>query len=131
MGLQNWSEDQIRKKDARTAKCYLTATEIEELNRLTGILLDIFDDQLKIGRLTLMEEARNLLDNQLKQLGRSVLTHGGSIGHTQAKQIAEAEYAKFDDIRRQYRVRQTNLEIAKLREAADHLPKTRTPKKPA
>lgn len=130
MGLQTWAASEIHKKDALTAKAYLAPAEIEELNRLTSILLDIFEDQLKIGRLTLMDEARALLDAQLKQLGRSVLSGGGSISHDQAKQVAETEYAKFDAIRRQYQLREVNAEIAELRRTADRLPKTRTPKKP-
>jgi hypothetical protein len=123
MGLQTWSFDEIRKKDAIVAKNYLVPVEIEELNRLTSLLLDIFEDQLKIGRLTLMTEARSLLDAQLRQLGRSVLTHGGSISHAQAEAVAETEYAKFAAIRREYHIRDTQQELAKLRQATDRLPK--------
>lgn len=129
MGLQTWHDDEIRKKDTIIAKNYLAPAEIEELNRLTSILLDIFDDQLKIGRLTLMSQARALLDIQLKQLGRPLLSHGGKISHNQAEEIAEIEYAKFDSIRRKYRLRDANQEIAQLKYTADSFPKTRTAKK--
>jgi hypothetical protein len=129
MGLQTWPKSEIRKQDVKVAKNYLTSHEIEELNRVTVILLDVFEDQLKIGKLTLMSEASKLLDAQLKQLSRPVLTHGGTASHTDAKSVSEAEYAKFDDIRRKYRKLEADQEIAQLRQASESLPKRR-PRKP-
>jgi hypothetical protein len=43
MGLQTWPKDEIRQADALIAKNYLTDPELRELNRLTTILLDIFE----------------------------------------------------------------------------------------
>lgn len=77
MGLQTWPKDRVRKQDVVTAKNYLMAPEIKELNRLTTILLDIFEDQLDLGRLAMMSDAETLLNQQLKSLGRSVLHTGG------------------------------------------------------
>jgi hypothetical protein len=51
MGLQTLPKSQVRQADALVAKNYLAAAEIKELNRLTSILLDIFEDQLEIGKL--------------------------------------------------------------------------------
>lgn len=85
MGLQTWPAENIRKQDVATSKNYLADAEIKELNRLTSILLDIFEDQLDIGRLVMMEDARQLLDLQLQQLGRVVLRGGGSVSADQAK----------------------------------------------
>jgi hypothetical protein len=85
MGLRTWPQDEIRKADAEVAKNYLAEHEIRELNRLTTILLDIFDDQLSIGKLTAMAQAEQLLDQQLKSLNRSVLTHGGAVKTEKAK----------------------------------------------
>ncbi len=130
MGLQTWPKSDIRKKDAKVAKNYLAPGEIEELNRVTGILLDVFEDQLKIGKLTLMSEARTLLDAGLKHLSRPILTHGGRKSHAEAEQVAEIEYAKFDYIRREYRRLEADQEIAQLKEAAAALPKVSHPKKP-
>jgi len=77
MGLTIWQNDNIRETDVSVSKNYLTETEIRELNRLTTILLDIFDDQLDMGRLVVMSDAQMLLDQQLQQLGRVVLRDGG------------------------------------------------------
>jgi hypothetical protein len=129
MGLQTWPKSEIHKQDAKTAKNYLAPHEIQELNRLTDILLSIFEDQLKIGKLTLMSEANKLLDAQLKQLSRPVLTRAGGVSHDEAIRVAETEYAKFDDIRKKYRKLEADQEIAQLRQASESLPKRR-PRKP-
>lgn len=93
MGLQTWQHENIRKADVGTSKNYLAEAEVKELNRLTTILLDIFEDQMDMGRLTLMSEASLLLDAQLKQLGRIVLRDGGRVAMTSAKMHAEADRA--------------------------------------
>lgn len=124
MGLQTWPSEQIRKQDVATAKNYLAAAEIRELNRLTSILLDIFEDQLDLGRLVMMEDAQQLLDRQLAQLGRAVLRGGGSVGAAEAKAHAEAQYRAFDTQRRSERRQEADAGIAELAAAARRLPRT-------
>jgi hypothetical protein len=128
MGLQTWPKDEIRQADATVAKNYLSDTEIRELNRLTSILLDIFDDQLAIGKLTLMSEASALLDAQLLNLNRAVLRRGGRVSHLDAEAHARLEYKKFNDHRRPARVAERQVELARLaalKSAEKTLPKTR------
>ena len=96
MGLRSWPNDNIRKVDVGVSKNYLAEPEIRELNRLTTILLDIFEDQLDLRRIVVMRDAQELLDRQLAQLGRTVLKAGGSVKTEEAKRRAEAEYEKFD-----------------------------------
>ncbi|MBV5325490.1 MAG: virulence RhuM family protein, partial [Rhodospirillaceae bacterium] len=91
MGLQTWPQDNIRKADVVVSKNYLAAGEVKELNRLTTILLDIFEDQLDLGRLVVMKDASDLLDRQLAQLGRTLLRTGGSVKTSDAKHHAEAQ----------------------------------------
>jgi hypothetical protein len=123
MGLQTWPKSEIRKQDALIAKNYLSQNEIRELNRLTDILLSIFEDQLAIGKLTLMAEASTLLDSQLKNLARAVLRHGGAVAHQQAEEHAKAEYLKFDRFRREFRKLEADKELAELRRTTQALPK--------
>lgn len=123
MGLQTRPTANIRQEDAVVAKNYLAGAELDELNRLTTILLDIFDDQLKLGKLTLMSEADALMDTQLKNLSRVVLKGGGTVGADDARAHAKAEYKKFDDRRRALRVQEKQQELAALKEAALALPK--------
>lgn len=125
MGLQTWPKAEVRQQDALVAKNYLAPREIHELNRLTSILLDIFEDQLDMGRLTTMAKATELLDSQLKGLGRQVLRHGGHVASEDAERQAKAAYKTYDTERRLERTRQANEELAALREADKRLPTTR------
>ncbi len=123
MGLQTWPNDNIRKTDVAVSKNYLAEAEIKELNRLTTILLDIFEDQLDIGRLVIMQDAQSLLDQQLRQLGRAVLRSGGSVKTSDAKRIAEVQYEKFDQQRKLEREKEADARIEVLAKEAKKLPK--------
>ncbi|TPO01680.1 RhuM family protein [Mesorhizobium sp. B1-1-5] len=124
MGLRSWPNDNIRKTDLAVSKNYLAEGEIKELNRLTTILLDIFEDQLDMGRLVVMQDAQTLLDQQLRQLGRTVLRSGGSVKTSDARRIAEAQYEKFDRQRKLERHREADERIAALAKEAKKLPKS-------
>jgi hypothetical protein len=130
LGLTTWTKDEIRQSDVLVAKNYLGNAELKELNRLTVILLDVFEDQLDIGKLTLMKEADRLLDAQLRGLNRPVLTHGGRVSHLDAEEHAKAEYRKFDAQRRAERAEVYAKELAALRATEATLPsrKGRRPK---
>lgn len=117
MGLTSWPNANIRKSDVAVSKNYLANAEVRELNRLTTILLDIFEDQIDIGRLKLMREADILLDAQLANLGRVVLRHGGSVAMTDAKIHAEREYAKFKVAQKALRQAQADEAIAAIKAA--------------
>lgn len=124
MGLQAWQKDNIRKTDVTVSKNYLAEAEIRELNRLTTILLDIFEDQLDMGRLVVMQDAQTLLNQQLHQLGRTVLRSGGSVKASDAKRIAETQYEKFDRQRKLERHQEADERIAALAKEAKKLPKS-------
>lgn len=124
MGLHTWPNDNVRKQDVCVSKNYLSEAEIRELNRLTTILLDIFEDQLDLGRLVTMEDARLLLDQQLTSLGRVVLASGGSISKSDAERRARDEYQRFDQLRKIERGRQADEQIAALAAEAKELPKS-------
>ena len=125
MGLQSWPNDNIRKTDVTVSKNYLSNAEVKELNRLTTILLDIFEDQLDLGRIVIMEDAKKLLVQQLQQLGRAILRTGGSVKTTDAKRIAEREYDQFDKARKIERRREADERIAELAKEAKSLGRTR------
>ena len=92
---------------------------------ITTILLDIFEDQVDMGRLIVMQDARNLLDQQLRQLGRTVLRAGGSVKSSAAKRVAESHYKKFDQRRKLERQREADERIAALAKEAKKLPKNK------
>lgn len=125
MGLQTWQGENIRKQDVTVSKNYLAEPEMRELNRLTTILLDIFEDQTQLGRLILMEDASRLLEAQLTHLGRAVLRSGGSVSSDAAKRHAELEYEKYSAVRKAERLQEADRRIAQLAREAKSLPRTR------
>ena len=122
MGLRTWANENIRKSDVTISKNYLGETEVKELNRLTTILLDIFEDQLDQGRLTMMAEATALLHNQLKGLGRVVLQTGGRVSTATAKLYAEKEYEKYKTQLVARRHAEADRVIAEIKVATKNLP---------
>ncbi len=78
-----------------------------------------------MGRLVVMQDAQVLLDQQLRQLGRTVLRSGGSIKASDAKRLAEAHYEEFDQQRKLERYREADERIAALAKEAKELPKPR------
>jgi hypothetical protein len=114
MGLATWPNDAIRKQDVIVSKNYLAEGEMRELNRLTTILLDIFEDQADIGRLVVMDDATRLLEAQLQGLGRNVLRGGGTVDRRTALEHAEREYGTFDAARRQAARDEADARIAAL-----------------
>ena len=122
MGLQTWPHENIRKADVMISKNYLGQMEVKELNRLTTILLDIFEDQLDQGRLTMMAEATALLHNQLKGLGRVVLQTGGRVSTAAAKLHAEKEYEAYKAQLVARRHAEADKAIAELKDETKNLP---------
>lgn len=123
MGVQTFSGNDVLKADTAVAKNFLFGPELKELNRLTTILLDVFEDQLDIGKLTLMSEAESLLDAQLRGLSRVVLRGGGNVSKSDADRHVDAEYKKFDARRRQLRAEQIASELAALKATEQDIPK--------
>ncbi|WP_417497319.1 RhuM family protein [Maricaulis sp.] len=124
MGLQTWPKQNIRKQDVSVSKNYLAEGEVRELNRLTTILLDIFEDQLDLGRLVVMADATALLDQQLHQLGRAVLKAGGKVKSAAAKRRAEEQYLRYDRRRKLERQQAADAQIAALAKEAKGLPRS-------
>jgi hypothetical protein len=127
MGLRAWKGDHITQADVDISKNYLAEGELREFNRLTVILLDIFEDQLDLGRLNTMAEVAALLDNQLRSLSRQVLRGGGSVKTAQAKAHALEQYRAFNEKRKAVRHAEADAAIAALKAQEKLLPKT--PKK--
>lgn len=100
MGLTNWRGSIVRKGDVGTAKNYLNAQEVEELNRIVVMFLDYAEDQAQRRRPITMAEWGDRLDAFLSFNDRDVLTHAGSLQMTVAKQLATERFQVFDANRR-------------------------------
>ncbi|MEG3124415.1 RhuM family protein [Sphingomonas sp. GB1N7] len=127
MGLTSWPNDNIRKNDVTVSKNYFGDSEVKELNRLTTILLDIFEDQAELGRLVMMDDARSILDQQLQSLGRVLLAHGGSVSANAARRHAERQI--YSASRKADRQIEADQAMAALKHQNKALPKTGPAKK--
>jgi hypothetical protein len=99
MGLTSWRGAKVRKQDVTIAKSYLTEKELLTLNNLVEQYL-IFAESQVMRRIPMhMADWIKKLDAFLTVNERDILTHAGRISHEMAKQMAEAEYKKFNQKR--------------------------------
>ena len=96
MGLTNWKGGKVRKGDVSTAKNYLNADEVAELNRIVTMYLDYAEDQASKRNTVSMAQWAEKLDAFLSFNERELLTHAGEVKATVAKRLAEDRYAVFD-----------------------------------
>jgi hypothetical protein len=100
MGLTSWKGSVVRKGDVGTAKNYLKAEEVEELNRIVVMYLDYAEDQAKRRRPVSMAEWADKLDAFLSFNERDVLTHAGRLRMDVAQKLAVERFEVFDANRR-------------------------------
>ncbi|HCO92859.1 MAG TPA: hydroxyacid dehydrogenase [Phycisphaerales bacterium] len=99
MGLTSWRDAKVRKQDVTIAKNYLTEKELLALNNLVEQYL-IFAEGQAMRRIPMhMADWIKKLDAFLTLNEREILTHAGRISHEMAKEMAEAEYEKFNQRR--------------------------------
>jgi hypothetical protein len=97
MGLTTWPAGQIRPRraDVAIAKNYLTAEEIDTLNRIVSLYLDFAELQARGRKPMYMADWTRKLDQFLQLSEREILTHTGSITADAARALAEQEYDKY------------------------------------
>jgi len=97
MGLTTWPAGQIapRRADVSIAKNYLTADEIDTLNRIVSLYLDFAELQARDRKPMYMADWIRKLDQFMQVSEREILTHAGTISSEAAKLKAESEYEKF------------------------------------
>ncbi len=95
MGMTNWVGSRISKGEAEIAKNYLTAEELDLLNRIVTLYLDFAELQAIQRKAMTMRDWIGKLDDFLKLSGRDILTHAGRISHDKALRKAHEEFEKF------------------------------------
>ncbi len=101
MGVMSWKGAVVRKGDVGTAKNYLNAEEVEELNRIVTMYLDYAEDQAKRRAPVTMAQWSDKLDAFLSFNDRDLLTHAGKMQMEVAQKLAAERYEAFDAKRRQ------------------------------
>lgn len=95
MGFTSWTGPLPRRTDAEIAKNYLSADEVDTLNRIVNLYLEFAELQAKAHIPMYMKDWVQKLDDFLRLSNRELLTHAGKISAEIAKQKADAEYDKF------------------------------------
>ena len=95
MGLTSWAGDRPRRGDVSIAKNYLTAGEMDVLNRMVTTYLELAELQALNRKPMYMRDWVGRLDDFLKMTGREILSHAGTISHEDALAKAQAEYEKY------------------------------------
>lgn len=102
MGLTSWKSDGVRKGDVTIAKNYLSAEEIDGLNRIVVMWLDFAEDQAQRRKQVFLDDWATKLDDFLRFNERDVLTHSGKTSKKAADQFAKKEYDVFAERRRAF-----------------------------
>ena len=100
MSLTNWSGSRVRKHDVIIAKNYLTADEIDTLNRLVVIFLEQAELRVKQRKDLTLEFWRKNVDDLLLFNDKPVLKGPGKISREDMTRIAYERYETFDAQRR-------------------------------
>lgn len=119
MALTAWKSGRVRKEDVITAKNYLRAEEIDQLNRIVTLFLDFAELRTQQRSNTRMADWRQNVDNFLQFAERPLLQNAGRVSHEQMVQVAHERYAEFDATRREAEARTADTEDIKALEAID------------
>lgn len=101
MALTTWQGTRVRKQDVTIAKNYLTADEVDTLNRLVVIFLEQAELRAKERKDLTLDYWRRNVDRRLDFSERPILDGAGTISAQGAKAIAHERYGEFDAHRRQ------------------------------
>ncbi|WP_338440051.1 virulence RhuM family protein [uncultured Aquabacterium sp.] len=104
-GLLHWKGAQVRKQDILVAKNYLSADEIDTLNRLVVIFLETAELRTKSRQEIRMGFWRQNVDQIISSNGFPLLTHAGTISHAQMENSTNTRYLDFDQRRKQHEAR--------------------------
>lgn len=123
MGLTNWKAVAVRKSDITIAKNYLKESEIQELNRIVTMFLDYAEDQAKRRKQVFLADWRQKLDEFLRFNDRAVLPDVGRVSREEADRIAQTEYDRFAERRRNLAEAEGERALRELEAKARELPK--------
>jgi hypothetical protein len=125
MALTNWSGSRVRKQDVVVAKNYLTADEVDTLNRLVVIFLEQAELRVKERKQLTLNYWRQNVDRLLDYNDKAILDHAGVVSHDDMQRIAHERYDRFDENRRLAEAQQADAEdLAELEELQHKIEKT-------
>jgi hypothetical protein len=100
MGLTSWKGSRVRKEDIFIAKNYLTADEIDTLNRMVTLFLDTAELRVKEQIPLALDFWKQEADAVIQFSRKSLLNNLGTISHDAMKSIALKTYNEYDSHRK-------------------------------
>ncbi|MGA7524518.1 MAG: virulence RhuM family protein [Acidobacteriaceae bacterium] len=128
MGLTSWKNSPagpVRKADVTVAKNYLRKDELEALNLIVSAYLDFAELQARGHRPMHMRDWIARLDGFLRLSEREILTHAGRISHTLTEEHAHAQFAQYEEQRRQIEASQP---VSDFDQTVDQIRRLHAPK---
>lgn len=107
----------VRKADVIVAKNYLSADEVDTLNRLVVIFLEQAELRVKDRQPLTLDYWRQNVDRLLAFNDKPILQGSGKLSNESAKQIAHDRYDSFDAQRRRAEALAADVEDLKALEA--------------
>lgn len=127
MALTSWKGDRVRKGDVTISKNYLSADEVDTLNRLVTGFLEFAELRAKNRQVTTMNDWVAQTDRFVAFNERAVLQDAGSVSHTRMEQVAHERYDEFDRHRRKAEAeaaeREALAELKRIEDEARRLPR--------
>jgi len=119
MALTSWKGARVRKQDVTIAKNYLSADEVDTLNRLVVIFLEQAELRAKERKDLTLDYWRHNVDRLLEFNERPILDGAGAISAERAKEIAHERYEQFDAQRRRNEALEADAEDLRELEALE------------
>jgi hypothetical protein len=119
MALSTWSGSRVRRHDVIVAKNYLSADEVDTLNRLVIIFLEQAELRVKERKELTLDYWRGNADRLLDFNDRPVLKNNGSVSNDQMKTIAQERYNTFDAQRRNVEAADSDAEDLRTLESLE------------
>jgi len=94
MGLTSWKGDRNKRADTEIAKNYLSADELDALNKIVTAYLDIAEVHALNQEPMYMKDWLKTIDDYLRMTRRDILETKGRVTHMQAIEKAHREYKK-------------------------------------
>ena len=116
MGLTVWKGGIVRKEDVIVAKNYLSADEVDTLNRITTIFLETAELRVKRKMDLTLPFWQATVDGMLRSNLYEVLSGSGRVSHEKAVEVSNERYDAFDERRKQEEARLADeADMAELR----------------
>lgn len=100
-GLTSWKGAKVRKQDIMIAKNYLTADELDTLNRLVVIFLETAELRTKSRQVIRMAFWQDNVGQIITSNGFPLLNDAGKISQTRMQETVSARYLAYEGQRKQ------------------------------